>query len=115
MPRGQIIEDEPRGVPFHRQEDGLALARIEGDLCNSASGRSAERSRFDPIRQLWEAWCDFGRDRWWDDDSRKQLLKQRELVDLSERDEDARVGYDDRSHASIEAFSAAQSSLVIWK
>jgi hypothetical protein len=50
-----------------------------------------------------------------DHDVREELLKKQELIDLDERDEHARVGYDDGSHESKDAFSAAQSSLVIWK
>jgi hypothetical protein len=77
--------------------------------------RPFERAYADPGGKLRQAACGLSGDRGRHKDLSEELLEERELVDLGERDERARVGYDDGGHASMEAFSAAHSSLVIWK
>jgi hypothetical protein len=62
-----------------------------------------------------QAGCDFSGHSGRDQEHPEELLKERKLADLVERDEHARVGYDDCGHESMDACSAAQSSLVIWK
>jgi len=75
----------------------------------SSRGRVCTSSEADAgwVRLLWSQRAEPG--------APEQLLKERKLADLVERDEYARVGYDDSGHESMDACSAAQSSLVIWK
>ena len=62
-----------------------------------------------------QAGCDFSGHSGRDQEHSEEVLEQRKLADLVERYEYARVGYDDCDHESMDARSAAQSSLVSWK
>ena len=115
MPRGEVVEDDLVGANFQGQADRFGLAGVERRLQHERTRPSLECPRLEPDWKLWQAGCYFSCDGGRDHDLREELLQERELIDLGERDEHARVGYDDCGHESIDAFSAAQSSLVIWK
>ncbi len=115
VPCREIVEDDPVSLRFEGQADRLGLTGVERRVLYAGVRGSPECPAFDPGRKLRQGGGDFALDGWRDHDLREKLLKKRKLIDLDERDEHARVGYDDRSHQSMDAFSAAQSSLVIWK
>jgi len=116
MPRAGFSSSSSQSAVLRGQDDRFGFTRAEFVMeKRDVQGDTHGQWSRDDVGGQGQARLDFVRDGIGDDDFAEEVVQQPELLDLAQRDERARIAYDERHRSLSEACSAAHSSSVMSK